>query len=518
MVAFAVLFSWPLVVAILYTKLPLAHALVWSIIAGYLLLPPVVGLDPPFFPKIDKTLIPSLSAVIMGFAFFGWARSTSGRLVNNRPVRILPGWIPRTIICRIPLLMIIVGPVLTTLSNQDGLVYANTYLPGLKPYDALSSVMASLSFLLPFILARKFLAYPEEHKILLQVLCFSGLAYSLLALFEVRMSPQLNKMFYGFFQHSWVQHVRNGGFRPVVFLSHGLNLGIFFSGTVLATLATMRVVGHPNLRSFYFAAAIWLLIILVLGKTIGALAITIFFIPAVIFLNVRMQLIVAAVMALFVMSFPMLRSAGMIPVETAIVVAEGIDIQRADSLGTRFENENLLLEKSGQRPFFGWGGWSRTRIFDETGRDVTISDGLWIITLGNSGWVGYFGKFGLLSLSILFLAMRHRRFEISLVTSGLCLVLAANLLDLIPNSGLSPVTWLMAGALMGRIELARIPLSDETEPERVEVVNASRYTRGRPAEVAEPQLATTKTSEKTANRSRYTRQTKNNHRPDSAES
>ena len=95
--------------------------------------------------------------------------------------------------------------------------------------------------LLPLILARKFLARPTEHRTFLIVLCTSGLLYSLLALYEVRMSPQLNNMVYGFFPHSWRQHIRGNGFRPLVFLEHGLFLGIFLSTTVLAAFGLARI-------------------------------------------------------------------------------------------------------------------------------------------------------------------------------------------------------------------------------------------------------------------------------------
>jgi hypothetical protein len=157
-------------------------------------------------------------------------------------------------------------------------------------------------------------------------------------------------------------------------------------------------------------------------------------------------------------------------------------------------------------------------VFDEFGRDVTIADGLWIITLGTSGWIGYLGKFGLFGMSIIVLAMRQKSYEVSLVTSGLCLVLGANLLDLIPNSGLSPVTWLIAGALMGRVELAKIPQSSGTGYHEVEVANASRYSRRNPAMAAKSRQTTAEKKGRREVRSRYTRQTKINNRSDRADS
>lgn len=516
-IAYTVLFSWPIVVIALFRNLTLPLAVTWSVVAGYLLLPTLVKVDFPLLPTLDKTLIPSLAALLMAAYMLKTENATRSANSVVQNAHILPGWLPRSTLARVLLAMVIGGTFLTILTNRDSIAYGPTVLRGLAPYDAFSAVMNLVPLLLPFILARKFLAHPDEHKILLTALCYAGLGYSLLALFEIRMSPQLNQTIYGYFQHAWIQHVRQSGFRPIVFLQHGLMLGIFMSGTVLATIALWRTAETSN-RLFFVGAALWLIITLVLAKVLGALLITLALVPPILFLGVRAQLIVASVIVMTVIFFPVLRSTGYIPVATAISIAEDIDIRRAISLRTRLENEELMLEKANDRPVFGWGGWNRARVFDETGTDITIADGLWIITLGTSGWVGYIGKFGLFSLSILFLTMRHRRYEISLVTSCLCLVLAANLLDLIPNSGLSPVTWLMAGALMGRVELGKIPIGDEADPERVEVVNASLYSRGRPAKVAEPQMATVQTPEKREARSRYTRQTKLHHRTDKAES
>ena len=74
---------------------------------------------------------------------------------------------------------------------------------------------------------------------------------------------------------------------------------------------------------------------------------------------------------------------------------------------------------------------------------------MWIITVGVSGWFGYIAQFGLLTVPIILLTLYRRRLDLSLATSGLCLVLTANLIDMIPNATLTPVTWLIAGALMG---------------------------------------------------------------------
>jgi tetratricopeptide (TPR) repeat protein len=46
------------------------------------------------------------------------------------------------------------------------------------------------------------------------------------------------------------------------------------------------------------------------------------------------------------------------------------------------------MEKALLKPLFGWGGWGRARVYTSTGHDVTVTDGYWVIVLGNNGVIG----------------------------------------------------------------------------------------------------------------------------------
>lgn len=91
---------------------------------------------------------------------------------------------------------------------------------------------------------------------------------------------------------------------------------------------------------------------------------------------------------------------------------------------------------------------------------MTIADGYWVIIIGQGGWVRYIGEFGLMTLPMLFLFLRRRDLNISRETAVLSMLLAGNMIDLIPNSGQTPITWLIAGALWGRLELGRYTTTD----------------------------------------------------------
>ncbi len=469
-----VIFAWPVVVAALFARLRPAHAIWWSILSAYLLLPDGMSLDLPMVPTLDKDSVPALATFVA-------ALIVVSRLAERDATQVLPGWLPRVTLINICLAASILGVVATVLTNREPVPAGSSPIPGLRPYDAISVLLGFGLSLLPFLLGRRFFGHPESHRVLLRILVIAGAAYSLLALFEIRMSPQVNNIVYGYFQHSWIQHVRGDGFRPVVFLNHGLWLAIFFSCCILSALVLSRTEGDRR-RLAYLVAAGWLLATLILSKSLGALAITLLLIPVVLLLGTRLQLTVAAIIAAMILFYPMLRGAGVIPVDRISSLAYSINPGRAASLDHRLVNEDLLLERAREKPIFGWGSWGRNRIYEEeTGRDLSTTDGQWIIQVGRYGWVGYLGQFGILCFGIMLLWWRSKSYQITLATAGLAVVLTGNLIDLIPNATLTPLTWLMAGALVGRIEFGRISEA-ATEPDQEQASSASRYTRFGPKE------------------------------------
>lgn len=455
------LIFWPVVVVILFRTLDRTTALIVSILAGYLLLPERTALDLPLLPSLDKHSIPALAALLMCVAVANQnGRAQTGPVSNDV---VLPGLLPKNAVLLGLLGIFLIGSAMTVMTNQDMLFYGPRVVPALRPYDMLSNVLAAVIMLIPFILGRKYLASPEAHLKLLTAICIAAFAYSFLALYEVRMSPQINRMVYGFFPHSWVQHIRAGGFRPLVFLEHGLLLGIYLCMAVISAAVLARL--STDNRPKFIVMLVWLMGTLYLSKNLGATGIMLMMLPLVFLLPARLQLGAAAAVAVIVISYPYLRGAGLLPVDAIADLATSINEDRASSFMFRLNNEDELLAKANERPLFGWGGWSRSFIFNHRGEVTSITDGLWIIRIGQGGWADYTAIFGLMVVPIVLLFLRASAFEITLATSGLALIMAANMIDLIPNAGITPLTWLIAGGLAGRLELARITSeqSDESE-------------------------------------------------------
>lgn len=444
--AYIVLFGWPIVVLVLFRLLPAAQAFGWSVLAGYLLLPTQAGLDLPGVPSLDKDGVPVLSAGLMLLLGVGAAR-TGKRARDTADPAPRRHWLASAL-----LVLLLVSPLLTVLTNADPVIVGPFLIPGLRLYDAASIIGALAISVLPFLLAQRLFASPESHVALLKMLVLGLLCYSLPILFEVRMSPQLNTMLYGFFPHDFLQHIRADGFRPVVFLHHGLWLAILVAMSVLAALALWRQRLAEGARAGqWLFAAIYLLVILLLCKSLGASLILLVFLPAALLMGVRGQLILAALVAGVVLLYPMLRAAQVVPVERVIALAQSISADRAASFEFRLTNEEALMERAALRPLAGWGTWGRPLIHNsESGQSTSVTDGAWIISIGSFGWLGYIASFGLLTLPILLLARNGRKLGLSPATAGLALVMAANLLDLLSNATLTPITWLIGGALLGR--------------------------------------------------------------------
>jgi hypothetical protein len=272
-------------------------------------------------------------------------------------------------------------------------------------------------------------------------------------LFEIKMSPQLHRWVYGFFPNSFVQQYRDGGFRPVVFLNHGLEVAIFTSMAVVAALVMMRAKWR-TFRMPSTAVAGYLALLLLLCKTLGAAAYSVVVAPIVLFTRPRTWMNVALAILLLVCAYPALRTFDLIPVHHIAQAANSVSAARKSSFQLRIANEDVLLAKANEKPFLGWGAWGRNRVYKQgTGEDISITDGTWILQFGDWGWLGYLSYFGLFAASVFRGrgAVRGPVTDSSMVVGGLSLLVAVNVVDLLPNSFLVPFTYMAAGSVAGAV-------------------------------------------------------------------
>jgi len=454
-VALVALLAWPLVVFMLFRVLTIERALIWSILGGYMFLPQLSEINLPGIPAFNKETLPNLAA-------FAGCLFVLGRL---------PAILPETRIGKLVLVMFMISPAVTVLNNLEPVRFGfesfgafhifdpssleRFQLPGMRIYDAVSALANQLFVMLPFFLARTILNTPEALREILVALVVAGLIYSLPMLFEVRFSPQLHTWVYGFIQHDFGQAMRGGGFRPYVFMPHGLWVAFFAFMCAMAAAAMLRL-SEPARRGRMVLLTLFMVGLVVLCKSLGTLLMTLVFVPVLLVLRPRQHLTIAMLIAVVVLAYPMLRGSNLVPTGALVERAAAIDPERAQSLDYRFTMEDRILVHVEQKMLFGWGGWGRFVPHDPmTGTSSVVVDGTWIITIGHFGWLGYLALFGLLTLPLLTLwwyARKRLAPPVPLPVSAVALILAVNLLDLLPNDTLIPFTWLMAGALLGYAE------------------------------------------------------------------
>jgi hypothetical protein len=451
--AYAVLLVWPLVGIWLFRTRSRSSAIAWTLLAGFMLLPVRTSFDLPVLPALDKSTMPVLSAFVLALLGVGMHMS---RGKAGSPEPSLPGILPQSRLILVLLLMAVFQPTITGYLNGDPLSYGSNQvidLPGMTLYDGMSSSLSSIMALLPILIGRKYLQTENSVKILLATMMAMGLIYSIPMLIEMRLSPQLHRWLYGFFPHTDFQQTRRwGGFRPMVFMSHGLVMAMMSAMFFMAALAMLRT-SDMKTGGKRRLGAIWLGVMLVLCKSVGAILYGLFAAPLLLLASKRTQLTVAAGIAIFVLCYPIARSFDVVPTQKLVALAGGGGSDRGESLEFRFKNEDMLMAKAKQRPIFGWGGWGRGRAYHPIwGFDISVTDGSWINSISAGGAIGFIARFGLLTVPILLL-FRHRSSPaLTLESAALCVILAFNLIDMLPNSGVTPLTFLLAGTIVGRAE------------------------------------------------------------------
>ncbi len=448
-IAYSAIALWPIISLIFFLVLERRNAVIWSILAAYLILPMRTSFDFPGVPPMDKAMLPNVAAFVFATLFAAF-----------RPISL-----PRSYSVKAAMIIFTISPLFTAFGNGAPLILSTRSIPAMTTYDAVAAAVGQAIVLMPFLLGAQMLADEKGHGLILKGLAVAGLVYSIPMLLEIRLSPQLHAIIYGFLPHEFGQQMRDGGFRPMVFLGHGLVIAIFCAMTFLATLYCARK--RQKMFGLTFAAyAAYLLIVLILCKSLGALVLALSLAPLGLLIRPRTIVLLSAIMGMVLLSYPALRGLGLVPVETISAMAGTVNDERQGSLSFRLENEDKLLAKASEKPVFGWGTWGRNRIYDGyNDSDSSVTDGAWIIIIGIYGWLGYLACYTLLCFPLIRqLRIGKAGEDVPLATAFLGLVLLINLIDSIPNSSISPLTWLIAGALSGQMMRRKQQGNDEQRP------------------------------------------------------
>lgn len=418
------LFGWIPLVICLFMMLPPRRAVIVSFLLAWLFLPmagfSIAGL--PDYTKMSATC----AGVLLGAALFDADRVLSFRFK----------WVD------LPIAIFCVSPFFTSVVN------------GLGAYDGCSIVLRqSVAWGLPYLIGRVYFSDLDGIRELAIGIFIGGLIYVPLCWLEIRLSPQLHAWVYGYHQHSFLQTMRFGGFRPMVFMQHGLMVSMWMALTALVGYAlwwSRSITQIWNIPS--------LLLVLALGVTAlmckSSYAILLLSAgAAALFLTqiTRTRLFVIA-LVLFPPTFIALRASlvfdGMALVE---LVNRNMGDERAHSIWTRVSNENQLSAKALEQPVFGWGTWGDARIQGDTGGTDGVIDSLWIIVLGTQGLVGLGALIAMLLLPMCLVLYDYRPEMWShprvAPLAALALVLVLYMFDHLMNAMVNPIFMLACGAV-----------------------------------------------------------------------
>lgn len=437
-IAYFAIAIWPLVVFVLMSRAGIVKGGFLAVILSYLLLPASFEINFPGIPSFNKGSVTSISIFL--YLLFK-SKGVGVRDFGNKE--------------KLLLFIMVISPFFTAVTNTERYLH----LPGISFYDGLSQTVGSLLVFFPFLFGFKYFRSKESHILVLRYFVLVVLFYSVLILYEIRMSPQLHTMLYGFFPHSFIQQARAGGFRAVVFLGHGLLVALLVSIAFLISVVLWRLrIKISNTFSHSGLLVLFLFVVLVLSKSYGALMIGVVGFIAIRFFSHKLMFLLSYLLIAVYLFYPVMSATNTFPHDAMVNVVNSVNSDRAQSLQFRFFHEGQLLAHANEKPLLGWGSWGRNRVYDpETFQDLSVTDGRWIIILGTRGWIGFLAEFMFIALSVIYASkavnvLKKERFrkDEALLLSAHALIVSLILVDQIPNSSFNYFYWFFVGVLYGR--------------------------------------------------------------------
>ncbi len=420
------LIGWVPFTVILFCNLKPHRAVLISVIGGILFLPQT-GYALSGLPDFTKQTAIALG-IILG-----------GELSGKRSTFVFK-------ITRLDAPMIIwcLSPIFSSLSNGLGL------------YDGISSTFYQSFFWgVPYFAGRIYF----RDMVAVRELCYGivagGLLYMPLCLYEVRMSPQLSKDLYGFFPHSWQQHFRYGSFRPIVFMQHGLMVSLWMASSsvvifwIWQSKQLKHIKGVPVSVVFLSLAVTCILCKSVNGVFALVVGCSLYFVRG------REGSSSVTWLLLLIPLYLFFRMNDIVTVtDLQEIASKYLDDKRVQSFSVRLIQEDLFFERALDRPWFGWGGYSRGKPIDpETGKEMSIViDSLWIIVMRSRGFVGLIALFSAMLIGPWLVLRRIKHHpgvtEDDLLLVVLSLIVTLFMIDSLQNGMLNYVYILTSGVLL----------------------------------------------------------------------
>jgi hypothetical protein len=439
------LMAWVPFTYVLFGRYRPTRAASISILGAIMFLPMGAKFDFPILPFFNKVHIATIAA------FFAAYRYAPARMRLAR----FPQGLDWLIVIRL------LGTIGTVATNLDELHYGSWHVTtvfALKWQDLPSMIISEVTeVLMPVVLGRAMMRSREDLRMSLHLLAAAGLVYAPFMLYEVRMSPMLHQLVYGYTAFTmWLQNVRQGGYRPTVFLGHGLVVA-FLAFLAFSAAATLYAAGRRKMWGVSMGVVtLFLFVMIVVCKSSAALIYAALFYVAVRRMSIPALGKLTMVLSVIVVLYPVLRIQQIFPAKGLVELSNSMSPERGESLQFRFDNEDVLAQKAIQRPIFGWGGYGRDRVYDpDEGRDITVQDGYWVIEFGARGYVGFFTFFLLLVAPVAYVMSRLSRVPDKIdrrMLAGLSLTVVFCAVNMLPNGWFQAYPYFLAGGLTAAVD------------------------------------------------------------------
>ena len=206
-IAKVVLLLWLPIAVSFFRFYPARKAILLTLLGGILFLPQRVTFSLPLIPDYSSSTA-IIYPIIIGLLIY-----------DTKWLTRLEPWL-----LDIPVLVLCISPFLASMRNDLGV------------YDGVNGILSNVwMYGIPYLLGRVYFNNLANIRKLAIAIVQGGLLYVPFCLWEGLMSPQIHKMIYGYYAHgSGIrQSIRFGGYRPMVFMPHGLALGLWMMTAAL---------------------------------------------------------------------------------------------------------------------------------------------------------------------------------------------------------------------------------------------------------------------------------------------
>lgn len=418
------MFSWIPAVLYIFRRYPARQAMIMSFIFAWLFLP-VASFKIPGIPAYTKMSAACYGILIATF-IFDPKRITSFKF----------SWID------IPIALWCTSPFISSVVNDLG------------AYDGFSTTQVQIvTWGVPYFLGRIYLNSFAGLRQLAIGLFIGGLVYIPFCWYESRTFSSLHILVYGMDTgRDASQSIRYGGYRPQVFLEHGLMLGVWLMTACIMGITLWRTGIKRILNQPMGLLVSLLLITFIISRSTGAYTLLLIGLAILLVAWQFRTAILLWILILGICWYLYMGVTGTFPNKQVIdTLSQTFDSERVGSVKFRFDNEEILGARARERVMFGWGGFGRNRVFDEYGKDISITDSLWIIVFGLQGAYGLMALTSSILLPVISFCVRYpaklwlRPMVAPSAALAVCITLY--MFDSVLNAMVNPIFMLAAGGL-----------------------------------------------------------------------